>query len=299
MPDAPLEPPGRRAGRSIEDPAARARAGTGSPVGKDQVAAGAGADSPVDKDEPPARAGADYPRVGKDQSPARTRRGPGGRVTFARLLGLDRSGPPPAQTAAGEPLRPWTLPNAIGFVRLALVPVFVVVALSSADGTSTPAAVLFAVIGWGDYADGIAARVTGQYSRLGALMDPVTDRLLAIAGVVVCWHFALLPRWALAVLIARELAMLVLGRYGQTHGVELRINWPGRLAVAPVMGAFFFAMIGLEGLGEVLLYVGLALTLSATVLYVRDGRRQIRTGGRGQTSSPPPPPSPPRASSSA
>ena len=135
---------------------------------------------------------------------------------------------------------------------------------------------LFAVIAWGDYADGIAARVTGQYSRLGALMDPVTDRLLVVSGVVVCWHFQLLPRWAIAVLAARELAMLALGRYGLTRGVELRINWPGRLAVAPVMGAFFFAMVGLRTLGEVLLYVGLALALVATGLYVRDGSAAAR-----------------------
>ena len=47
-----------------------------------------------------------------------------------RLFGLDRSGPPPTQTQAGQPLRPWTLPNAIGFARLALIPVFLVVALS-------------------------------------------------------------------------------------------------------------------------------------------------------------------------
>jgi cardiolipin synthase len=200
-------------------------------------------------------------------------------LTLRRLVGLDRSGPPPPQTAADQPLRPWTIPNAIGFARLALVPVFLVVALSSGDGTSAAAAILFAVIGWGDYADGVAARVTGQYSRLGALMDPVTDRVLAISGVVVCWHFALLPRWALAVLIARELAMLALGRYGLARGVELRINWPGRLAVAPVMGAFFFAMLGLEGLGAILLYVGLALVLCATALYVRDGRRQLRPQG--------------------
>jgi CDP-diacylglycerol--glycerol-3-phosphate 3-phosphatidyltransferase len=198
------------------------------------------------------------------------------RLTFARLSGLDRSGPPPPQTATGEPLRPWTIPNAIGFLRLALIPVFLIVALTGADGPSVTAAVLFAVIGWGDYADGIAARVTGQYSRLGALMDPVTDRLLAISGVIVCWHFQLLPRWALAVLIAREIAMLVLGRYGLARGVELRINWPGRLSVAPLMGAFFFAMIGLEGFGAVLLYIGLALALIATVLYVRDGARQAR-----------------------
>ncbi len=197
-------------------------------------------------------------------------------LTARRLVGLDRSGPPPPETAAGQPLRPWTVPNAIGYLRLALIPVFLVLALSNpahpSDGVGTLPAVLFAVIGWGDYADGIAARVTRQYSRLGALMDPLTDRLLAISGVVVCWHFALLPRWALAVLVARELAMLALARYGLAHGVELRINWPGRLSVAPLMGAFFFAMIGLEGLGTVLLYVGLALALAASVLYVRDGR---------------------------
>ena len=56
-------------------------------------------------------------------------------LTMRRLVGLDRSGPPPPETLAGAPLRPWTIPNAIGFVRLALIPVFLVVALSSSDGT--------------------------------------------------------------------------------------------------------------------------------------------------------------------
>jgi cardiolipin synthase len=197
-------------------------------------------------------------------------------LSISRLLGLDRSGPPPPQTLAGQPLRPWTIPNAIGFTRLALIPVFLVVALSSEDGVDALAATLFAVIGWGDYADGIAARVTRQYSRLGALMDPVTDRLLVVSGVVVCWRFDLLPRWALAILVARELLMVALGRYGLKHGVELRINWPGRVSVAPLMGALFFAMAGLGGLAEVLLYIGLGLALVASALYVRSGRAQLR-----------------------
>lgn len=213
------------------------------------------------------------PPVGGQEPPERRR------LTFARLSGLDRSGPMPSATRAGSPLNPWTIPNAIGFVRLALIPVFLVVALSSRDGTSALAATLFAAIGWGDYADGIAARITRQYSRLGALMDPVTDRLLVVSGAVVCWRFDILPRWALAVLAARELFMLVLGRFGLRRGVELRINWPGRLAVAPVMGSFFFAMVGLEGFGEVLLYVGLALALVATALYVRSGLRETRSAG--------------------
>jgi cardiolipin synthase len=200
----------------------------------------------------------------------------GGRLTGRRLLGLDRSGPPPPQTRAGEPLRPWTIPNAIGFARLALLPVFLVLALSSDDGEGAGIAILFAVIGWGDYADGIAARVTRQYSRLGALMDPITDRLLVLCGVIVTWHFELLPRWALALLAARELLMIVLGRYALARGVELEINWPGRLAVAPVMGALFFAMVGLGDLAEVLLYCGLALALVASAMYIQTGLRQLR-----------------------
>ena len=127
------------------------------------------------------------------------------RLTFRRLSGLDRSGPPPPETQAGAPLRPWTIPNAIGYVRLLLVPVFLVLALQSESGTDALPAVLFAVIAWSDYADGIAARVTGQYSRMGALLDPLVDRMLIVAGVIVCWHFDLLLHWALAVLAARRL----------------------------------------------------------------------------------------------
>ena len=164
------------------------------------------------------------------------------KLTFRRLSGLDRSGPPPAQTRAGEPLHPWTIPNAIGYVRLALIPVFLVLAFSSESGTDALPAILFAVIGWSDYLDGITARVTGQYSRLGALLDPLVDRLLVLSGVVVCWHFELLPRWALALLALREVLMLVLVRAAMVKHVDLPVNWLGRAGVFPVFGALFFGL---------------------------------------------------------
>jgi cardiolipin synthase (CMP-forming) len=201
------------------------------------------------------------------------------RLGFRRLSGLDRSGPPPPQTVAGAPLHPWTIPNVIGYVRLALIPVFLVLAFSSEDGTSAPAVIVFAVIGWSDYLDGIAARVTGQYSRLGALIDPLCDRLLVIAGVVVCWHFELLPRWALALLAARELFMIVLARVALSRGVDLKINWLGRWGVWPVFGSLFFAMCGVHWVALIMLYVGLALAIAASALYVRDGLRQAREQG--------------------
>ena len=149
------------------------------------------------------------------------------RITKRRLFGIDRSGPAPVQTLSSQPLHPWTIPNAIGYARLLGIPVFLALALSSPDGEDTAATILFAVIGWADYLDGFAARLTGQYSRLGALLDPIVDRLLVISGVVVCWKFELLPRWALAVLAARELLMLALSRYALSRRVELTINWAG------------------------------------------------------------------------
>lgn len=204
------------------------------------------------------------------------------RLTFRRLVGLDRSGPPPPQTLPGEPLRVWTIPNAIGFVRLALIPVFLVLAFSSESGTDALPAILYAVIAWSDYADGIAARVTGQYSRFGALLDPVVDRLLVISGVVVCWSFELLPRWLLAIMIARELLMLLAGQYALRRGVTLQINWAGRWGVWPTMGAIILALCGLETLGAILLAVGVTLSIIATVQY---GQRIMGELAEGEPST--------------
>jgi cardiolipin synthase len=201
------------------------------------------------------------------------------RLTFRRLSGLDRSGPPPPETQPGAPLRPWTIPNFIGYARGLLVPVFLVLALQSESGTDALPAVLFAIIGWGDYADGIAARVTRQYSRMGALLDPLIDRMLIISGVIVCWHFDLLPHWALAVLTAREVFMLGLARYAMHKKVQLKINWLGRWGVWPVFSALFFALCDVDWLALICLYVGLALVLGSTVQYVRDGLRMARDQG--------------------
>jgi cardiolipin synthase len=198
------------------------------------------------------------------------------RLTFRRLAGLDRSGPPPPETLSGPPWNVATIPNAIGFVRLALIPLFLVLALSSDSGTDALPAVIFAVISWSDYFDGIAARLTGQYSRFGALLDPFVDRLLVVSGLVVCWNFELLPRWAIAVVVLREALLLVVGQPALRRGYQMKINWPGRAAVWPTMSAIFFALVGLTTLAAILLYIGLVLAWYAVVLYVRDGLQQLR-----------------------
>lgn len=197
------------------------------------------------------------------------------RLTFRRLSGLDRSGPPPPATVAGQPLNPWTIPNAIGYVRLALIPLFVREGLRAPGGRGARPATLYAVVAWSDYADGIAARLTGQYSRMGALLDPLVDRLLVISGTAICWHHRLLPRPLLGVLVAREAGMLWLARWGIRRGLDSTVNWLGRAGVWPVMSAPFFAMTGHRRISLGCLYTGVPLMLGASFRYVRSARRQV------------------------
>ena len=196
------------------------------------------------------------------------------RMSFRRFSGLDRSGPPPAETLPGAPLRPWTIPNAIGYLRLALIPLFVVVAWN-ADGVSFWSAIIFGAIAVGDYLDGIAARVTGQYSRLGSMLDPVVDRLFVIAGVVVCWEFDLLWRPLLALIVLREVAMLVVGPFLLRRGARIEVNWWGRWGVWPAMAGIFLALCGLWTIASILVAIGVVLLYVASAMYVISARRQI------------------------
>ncbi|HET8976073.1 MAG TPA: CDP-alcohol phosphatidyltransferase family protein [Solirubrobacterales bacterium] len=199
-------------------------------------------------------------------------------LDFRRRFGLDRSGPAPSETRPGAPLRPWTIPNAIGYLRLAGIPVFLYLSLESGDGHDPWAAGLFWLIAAGDYLDGFVARATGQYSRMGALLDPVVDRLTILSGAAVCWHFELLPRWALAVLAAREVVTLVLAQLALRKGQALEINWFGRIAVFPIMASIFFALVVESVVWNVMLIVGVVLAVLATVVYTRTGLRRIETG---------------------
>jgi cardiolipin synthase len=188
---------------------------------------------------------------------------------FRRLAGIDRSGPRPRQTRRGEPLRPFTIPNLVGYLRLAGIPVFLYLALDSGDGRSAAAAAIYFFVVAGDFLDGFLARATGQYSRLGSLLDPLVDRLSVVAGVVVAWKFELLPRWALAVALAREVATLVLSEMALRRGVEIEISWVGRIGVAATFGGLFLAMVFDSWIPTAMFIAGVALGVAATLLYVR------------------------------
>ena len=200
------------------------------------------------------------------------------RLSRRKLLGLDRSGGPPAETLRQQPLNPWTLPNLVGFIRLALIPVFLALALSSGDGREGEAALVYAIIGGSDYLDGMLARITGQYSRLGALLDPAADRLYIVSTLVALALRDIVPMWVVVLLVGRELvlgvALLVLRHYGYP---PLQVHYVGKAATLLLLYAFptllladgdgWFAQLA-EPFAWALTIWGTALYLLAGLLYL-------------------------------
>ena len=98
-----------------------------------------------------------------------------------------------------------TLPNALTVSRFVLAPVFLVL---YARGDNVRALAAFAAAAATDVLDGLAARVLGQHTRLGAFLDPIADKFLAACALFALWERGRLPLWLPIFVVSRDLAQL-------------------------------------------------------------------------------------------
>src|SRR5918912_302247 len=158
--------------------------------------------------------------------------------------------------------RIFTVPNALSLARLFMVPSVVALLLARADGWAAALLVLAAVT---DFLDGRLARRAGP-TRLGQILDPVADRLMLSSVAVVLAIRGLLPVWAVAVLVGRDLLAL-LGSL--VVGSKVRVNPVGKAATAVLMVSVALVVI-LPGamLGEIMFYAGFGVSTVAWLMYV-------------------------------
>ena len=154
-----------------------------------------------------------------------------------------------------------TLPNIITLLRVLLVPLVVACLLQRRYGM---ALALFASAGFGDWLDGYLARRLHQVSRIGALLDPVADKLImASVSIVLAWQ-CLLPVWFAAVLVLRD-AVIVLGALAY-HFVFGHVEMaPTRLSKFNTLLAFVVLALAL---GEAAGLVSTGLLLPALYWFV-------------------------------
>lgn len=168
------------------------------------------------------------------------------------------------------------LPNALTIARLALIPVFVLLLLAADGGHSWPAAVVFGVAGVTDQVDGFLARRWHVESAFGKFADPLADRLLIDAAVILLWDADRLPWVALAIPVRDLVALLgtpvLLGR-----GYEFRVNFLGKTATWLLYASLGFVMVTREGSDWPLwiFWTGVALAVVSLAQYGLRARAEV------------------------
>jgi CDP-diacylglycerol--glycerol-3-phosphate 3-phosphatidyltransferase len=170
------------------------------------------------------------------------------------------------------------LPNAITLARLALIPVFVALMVDAGDAPSWPAGIVFGVAGVSDQVDGFLARRWRVESRFGKIADPLADRLMIDAAVILLVAYGRLPWAGLVVIGARDLLLLVGWRVLAPRGTDLDVNAVGKAATWVLYAGIAFRIVTHDHtswpLG--LFWIGIAGAVVAAMFYVRDARRELR-----------------------
>jgi CDP-diacylglycerol--glycerol-3-phosphate 3-phosphatidyltransferase len=181
-------------------------------------------------------------------------------------------------TARAVPLPLAQLPNALTIVRFALVPVFVVLLATADGGHSWPAAIVFGLAAITDQVDGWLARRLHVESEFGKYADPLADRLMIDAAVILLVIDGRLPWVALALVVARDALLVAGARVAVPRGYDFSVSFLGKLATWILYASVFFILITYEGDHWPLwiFWTGVALAVAAAGLYVASAWKQVR-----------------------
>jgi CDP-diacylglycerol--glycerol-3-phosphate 3-phosphatidyltransferase len=168
------------------------------------------------------------------------------------------------------------VPNALTIARFFLIPVYVVLILASDGGRSWVAATVFAIAGVTDQVDGYLARRWNVESAFGKFADPLADRLMIDAAVILLIHAGRLP-WLALIIPARDLVTLVGTPIVLGRGYEFQVNLIGKAATWVLYAALGFVMVTHKGTDWPLwvFWAGLVLALLALGDYALKARREV------------------------
>lgn len=173
------------------------------------------------------------------------------------------------------------LPNILTVVRIALVPVFVV--LMALNGVweymKYVALGIFVLASVTDWLDGIIARKKNIVTRFGKLMDPLADKILVAAGFIMLTGLDVIPAWVTVIVVARDFLLNTLRMFGTEAGETIAAGVSGKiktafqmltivLGIIDTQGVFAFVSIGkVMEFGTLLLNVGFSLSLAFAVIF--------------------------------
>jgi CDP-diacylglycerol--glycerol-3-phosphate 3-phosphatidyltransferase len=181
-------------------------------------------------------------------------------------------------SARAVPVPLQQLPNALTIGRLALIPIFVGLMLTAQGGHSWPAGIVFGIAGVTDQIDGFLARRWRVESEFGRIADPLADRLMIDAAVILLFVADHMPWAGLAVIVGRDLLLLLGYKVAAPQGFEFHVNVLGKAATWLLYAGVAFLIVTHRSTHWPywIFWTGLALALAAGAVYAAAAWKELR-----------------------
>lgn len=177
-----------------------------------------------------------------------------------------------------------TLPTFLTWLRIAAIPLMIAVYMVPDHWASMPsrnelATIIFILAALTDWIDGWLARKLNQTSAFGAFLDPVADKLMVCASLLILVQLSRVSALIALVIIGREITISALREWMASigHRNKVAVNWLGKLKTIAQMVAIpfllfngkLFGIINTQLWGEVLIWLAVALTVWSMIYYFR------------------------------
>ena len=178
-----------------------------------------------------------------------------------------------------------TLPNILTCVRVLLIPVFMVLAYQNNMPCDIAALIVYVVACLTDYVDGYLARKNNQVTNLGKFMDPVADKLLVMAALLIFIEDGTIPAWAVAIILGREFIVSALRMVAASEGLVIAANMWGKAKTMITMITLIFLLcpigpilLGPVSLQDIMIWITVIITAISGTTYITDNFAVIKDG---------------------
>ena len=172
-------------------------------------------------------------------------------------------------------LKMLNLPNFLTLTRIAFIPVLFILLFFPGKAASFFAALCFSLASLTDFLDGFFARRRNSITRLGKALDPLADKLLITACLIMLIPLHGVDAWVVAIIVSRELAITGLRGIGAIEGLVIPSEKLGKIKTAMQVVAIFFLLIHYEyfqvnfhQIGTILLYAAMFLSVWSGLAYL-------------------------------
>ena len=178
-----------------------------------------------------------------------------------------------------------TLPNILTCVRVLLIPVFMVLAYQNNMPCDIAALIVYVVACLTDYVDGYLARKNNQVTNFGKFMDPVADKLLVMAALLIFIEDGTIPAWAVAIILGREFIVSALRMVAASEGLVIAANMWGKAKTMITMITLIFLLcpigpilLGPVSLQAIMIWITVIITAISGTTYITDNFAVIKDG---------------------